>query len=322
MKKTSVLCAALVAALGMNAETVTYDFNTNPSVFVYLQDGTIVPNGGQNHDFIAKDGMAKGEGAPEYKLSDWLGAYKEDGTTKIFVTNPIGVRISLEDGTVYTLDEATGKYLFEGEEPNYEIPFIGYNDGGPTRTIWMSGWGTEDAWTDANYNAFDEANWVATKHAVAFNRNDHSASRTATYIQFPAFQGPFTVTYYISANSDTKRNKEQALKCRVVPVVDNVEVEEAAQIIDEPYASIVDKRFYKKTYTYTGTDKPSLRIGANGAVLGLYHVVFESGADSGIDNIIAAEADENAPAYNILGQKVGKDYKGLVIKNGVKYIQK
>lgn len=33
-------------------------------------------------------------------------------------------------------------------------------------------------------------------------------------------------------------------------------------------------------------------------------------------------ADENAPVYNLAGQRVGKSYKGIVIKNGKKYIVK
>lgn len=43
---------------------------------------------------------------------------------------------------------------------------------------------------------------------------------------------------------------------------------------------------------------------------------------TGIDNITTDAADANAPAYNLAGQKVGKEYKGVVIKAGKKFIQK
>lgn len=43
---------------------------------------------------------------------------------------------------------------------------------------------------------------------------------------------------------------------------------------------------------------------------------------TGISNIEAAANDKNAPIYNLAGQRVGKDYKGVVIKNGQKYIQR
>ncbi|MDE5827231.1 MAG: hypothetical protein K2M71_09700 [Duncaniella sp.] len=42
---------------------------------------------------------------------------------------------------------------------------------------------------------------------------------------------------------------------------------------------------------------------------------------SAIDTIITdAVADENAPMYNVMGQRVNEDYKGIVIKNGKKYV--
>lgn len=43
---------------------------------------------------------------------------------------------------------------------------------------------------------------------------------------------------------------------------------------------------------------------------------------TGINNITTDAADANAPAYNLAGQKVGKEYKGVVIKVGKKFIQK
>lgn len=43
--------------------------------------------------------------------------------------------------------------------------------------------------------------------------------------------------------------------------------------------------------------------------------------ESGIDDIIV-DTDDNAPIYNILGIQVDENYKGIVIKNGKKYIQR
>lgn len=42
---------------------------------------------------------------------------------------------------------------------------------------------------------------------------------------------------------------------------------------------------------------------------------------SGINDVVAAKA-ENAVLYNLAGQKVSKDYKGVVVANGKKFIQK
>ena len=43
---------------------------------------------------------------------------------------------------------------------------------------------------------------------------------------------------------------------------------------------------------------------------------------TGIQDVKSTVVDLNAPAYNLAGQKVGKDFKGLVIKDGKKMIQK
>lgn len=60
----------------------------------------------------------------------------------------------------------------------------------------------------------------------------------------------------------------------------------------------------------------------NNKAFAFYNVTFdfEEGA-SGINNIKAAVSN-NGAIYNIAGQRVANDYKGLVIKNGKKMIQK
>lgn len=47
-----------------------------------------------------------------------------------------------------------------------------------------------------------------------------------------------------------------------------------------------------------------------------------NGTTTGITNITTDEAAKNVPVYNLAGQKVTKAYKGVVIKNGKKMIQK
>ena len=48
-----------------------------------------------------------------------------------------------------------------------------------------------------------------------------------------------------------------------------------------------------------------------------------NGITSGISNItVEKEFDENAPMYNLAGQRVSKDAKGIVIQNGKKYMRR
>ena len=43
---------------------------------------------------------------------------------------------------------------------------------------------------------------------------------------------------------------------------------------------------------------------------------------AGIKEVNNDTVNENAPIYNLAGQRVGKDYKGVVIQNGKKFIKK
>ena len=60
---------------------------------------------------------------------------------------------------------------------------------------------------------------------------------------------------------------------------------------------------------------------ATGTKLGFYGFKFTSGT-TGISNINASEAANEGATFNLLGQKVASNAKGLVIKNGKKFINK
>lgn len=331
MKKIIAIAALACAAMGMNAEVYTYDFHTNPSFFEYLQADPAdpeFPGMGQakNYDFIDKYGIPMVPGSK----GELLQAKNEEGQ---WVATDPRCRISLSDGYAYYLG-ADGKWTSEGEELDMTEPFIGYGDKGPSRIIWMYNWGTLDAWADEDYNAIDEANWVATKHAMGFLRNGNSGIRQDSYVQFPEVNGAAEVTVW-AGHAGSKNSK--SLRVKIQPVVDGVEQTPFYYYI--PLEETVAKRYYKLTINnldkrtgedgarlygdpYTGAGNVAYRIGDAGEEVHIYHVEIKTGADSGLENIIAAPEDENAPIYNIMGQRVGADYKGLVIKNGVKYIQK
>lgn len=57
--------------------------------------------------------------------------------------------------------------------------------------------------------------------------------------------------------------------------------------------------------------------------VGFGGIEFTPAEQSGINNIIADETlNPDAPIYNVLGQRVNKEYKGIVIQNGKKFINK
>ena len=80
------------------------------------------------------------------------------------------------------------------------------------------------------------------------------------------------------------------------------------------------------------SDLTTLTDGETYTVQGLFGQIFNKVPEilmtkkvketTGITNITTEATDANAPAYNLAGQKVGKEYKGVVIKAGKKFIQK
>lgn len=58
-----------------------------------------------------------------------------------------------------------------------------------------------------------------------------------------------------------------------------------------------------------------------GADVALHGIWFNVGVTNGISNISAAAAKKNGKTYNLAGQEVSSSAKGLIIKNGKKYVK-
>ena len=110
------------------------------------------------------------------------------------------------------------------------------------------------------------------------------------------------------------------------------------KIINAEYVSTNNKNISFKVgdtnlaiYNQFGVDAAGLEAGAKYTLIGmgavyntnnqLYLISFTKEDPSSI-NLATADANADAPAYNVAGQKVEAGYKGLVIKGGKKMIQK
>ena len=60
----------------------------------------------------------------------------------------------------------------------------------------------------------------------------------------------------------------------------------------------------------------------SGSKIMLCGLAFDTNGDvNGISNVVAPEADANAPIYNLAGQRVSSDFKGIAIQNGKKFVK-
>lgn len=350
MKKSLLLSAAAMATvLGVNAQdapgVVSWDFNTH-GIFAEFQDEESFSFHASNYEFIDKYGKTVNTDAED--MVAVIKTVPEDGSDAYNTNYGKNNRVvSFYDGATYLMhaadadDQAAIDYGYEvlSEASDPEVinhPFFGWKqageDGkslGPARTLWMYGWGTLDAWTEKDYNGATESDWVATKHAISMQRCGQGEGSRQSYIQFPEVQLPCKITYYVGS-AGGKYSKYLRTEFQVVKDGEEGETYKTCEVADGEYTL---KRMYKKEATFAGEGKAAFRLWANGTEIHVYHVVFDSNYNGenadytvsvgGVENVIIDNVEAaNAPMYNLYGQKVNKDYKGIVIQNGKKYILK
>lgn len=81
----------------------------------------------------------------------------------------------------------------------------------------------------------------------------------------------------------------------------------------------VDEKYYG-TYTFNVKANSTYKVWCDGSKLGFYGFEFKEGSSTGINTVKVAA--ENGVRYNLSGQKVAEDYKGVVIENGKKVVMK
>ena len=86
------------------------------------------------------------------------------------------------------------------------------------------------------------------------------------------------------------------------------------------YEGITVAEKYYGTYTFDVKAGSTYKVWCDGSKLGFYGFEFKEGSSTGINTV--KSASENGVRYNLSGQKVAEGYKGVVIMNGRKMIQK
>ena len=86
------------------------------------------------------------------------------------------------------------------------------------------------------------------------------------------------------------------------------------------YEGITVAEKYYGTYTFDVKAGSTYKVWCDGSKLGFYGFELKEGSSTGINTV--KSASENGVRYNLSGQKVAEGYKGVVIMNGRKMIQK
>lgn len=91
--------------------------------------------------------------------------------------------------------------------------------------------------------------------------------------------------------------------------------------ITAPGNTAVVKVLLDKSKIYTVEITGVMEDKSAGADVALHGIWFNVGVTNGISNISAAAAKKNGKTYNLAGQEVSSSTKGLIIKNGKKYVK-
>ena len=95
-------------------------------------------------------------------------------------------------------------------------------------------------------------------------------------------------------------------------------VEEDGTALEDFNGIKVDEKYYG-TYTFNVKANKTYKVYCAGSKLGFYGFEFKTGT-AGIQGVKAEKA--NAAAFNLAGQQVSENYKGVVIKDGKKVVIK
>lgn len=76
------------------------------------------------------------------------------------------------------------------------------------------------------------------------------------------------------------------------------------------------------TVTFNVAEGGTYYVLAAGTKMGFYGFKYVTGTSTGISDIQAPKSSKAGATFNLLGQKVANDAKGIVIKNGKKFINK
>ena len=139
------------------------------------------------------------------------------------------------------------------------------------------------------------------------------------YMITPSKPGKMLVGIVLNANKSfyvVKKSTSEALATSAVTLT--ADGEEGTQVEYNDTYQVTDK--LTGTAGFDVEANETYYVFCNGSKLGFFGYVFTPGTDTAIKNVDAAP--ENSEAYNLAGQKVSKNFKGIMIQNGKKVVIK
>lgn len=168
---------------------------------------------------------------------------------------------------------------------------------------------------DANNAWFGDAT-AQTKYAFRLKTGGKNSSKNALTLTIPS-DGKLKVYVRTGSNSATDRNVvltqgDKELYNQIVKEADAVKVKGLDSADPEKETNV---------YPVIEVDVVAGDVAITYPVNGLNFYGFELVTATGVNNVKAAAAQKTGATYTLGGQQVGADYKGIVVKDGVKFVQ-
>ena len=240
------------------------------------------------------------EAAPVKGSLSILTAVVENGDVYLYGDNNIGIyAIVVEDFTPYTLTT---------EDNNFYSLFLDY-----------------DALTPDNLEVYT-ASLNSDETSVSLTKiEDAVLSKNVGYL-VRSIGTSNSFTFSATSETGTVTQKGSLLGCSYLKSVADLGFEKSGKTVltlgtkdgvigfRQPAGTSIGAN---KAYLLVTTTTPSGGAGAPELVIGI-----DDDETTGINGVKADNADVDAPMFNIAGQRVSNNAKGLVIKNGKKYMLK
>ena len=194
-----------------------------------------------------------------------------------------------------------------------------------------SGWLTVFTKVNPNkqYVVF-EGDAVGLAYSFGYSNGETTIEYTLPYTEDYAidFYADDAADYFVAAGGEGPEEVKPKFPWEVAGMAEKFESQDTGFLTfnvvegNKYYFSALGSKAPCGTFVLTeGAEAPSITFLATETLPAVsFGPGFETGA--GVGSIEAAPLNENAPVYNVMGQNVDASYKGIVIKNGKKYIQK
>lgn len=333
MKKTLLLVAALVGVVGAKAQTESWSVNNS--------DGTLkdvyVANPDNTQMSVVEFSSTNVKGT---HVSGPVAGYVDGNKLPLETTydnswNNISKKDLSADGSVAPF------YYVQGKGNPVDINKVTFEeimtDGNPTgeyRAYWVDAYyspdGTNGLPTNGTYVTLTPSVNGKMKVAVWVNKGNRDVYvAKASDAKALSYGSEATISGYVNGqngdNGYVRYMEEVKTKNQVIEEnnANLGEGETPTEIQPSDYYTVWDGNQAAWIYiTFNSTAGETYYVLNKSTQIGFGGYEFTPETGAGINEIEVAADDPNAPVYNLAGQRVSKDTKGILIQNGKKFINR